>query len=164
MNEPPFALVKTNPRFELGWNRLQGIVEIGVAIVVAAGLLGLFGTGPLSSGTVQVPGRSIRIDYQRILRKSVQTDITIALTRPVEGPQFSLELPATFLRDMDIVTTSPRSSAMRADADGVTYVFDLGATRMGEITLSMKPKGFGLVSSPFVANGTRVALQQFIFP
>ena len=38
MSEPAYAQVKTSQRFELGWNRLQTIIEIFVAAVVVAGL------------------------------------------------------------------------------------------------------------------------------
>ena len=65
---------------------------------------------------------------------------------------------------MDIVSTSPRSSAMRTQAHGVVYVFDIGDPAGGEITLSMKAKGVGLATSRFLVDGTAVTLHQIIWP
>ena len=164
MNEMPFASVKTSRRFELGWNRLQGVIEIVVAIVVVAGLLGLFGTGPLSSAKTVVPGRPITIDYQRILRRTVRNDISISFAAPPSTSEFEVELPTSFLQKMDIVSTSPRASAMRTQAHGITYVFDVGDPSGGEITLSTKAKGVGTTASHLLVDGAPVVLHQFIWP
>lgn len=162
MDDGPFAQVKTNPRFELGWNRLQTAIEIFVGLVVAAGLLGLFGTGLISATKVAAPG-GITIRYDRILRRTVQTEATIDFARS-GGDQLTVEIPSSFVREMDIVSTSPRSATMKVTSDGVAYVFDTGNAPRGEITLSMKPRSFGLFDSRFRVGGTAVALRQLVWP
>ena len=163
MNESSYALVKTNERFERGWNRLQRTIEIMTTAVVIAGLAGLFGTGPLSSAVASLPA-TISISYERILRRTKQSDMTITLIRPASRSQIEIELPTRFLDEMDIVSTSPRSAATRAEADGVTYVFDLGAARRGQITFALKAKGLGAFTSSVRADGMQVDLHQFIWP
>lgn len=158
----PFATVKTYPRFERGWNRLQVATEIVVALIVVAGLLGLFGTGPLSSGTQTRPSFGIR--YERIVRRTLQTQVIISLTKPARSPTFEVLMPNTFLADMSIASASPRASAMRVEPEGIAYVFDLGTAGTGEISFDLKPKGYGAVTSPFVVGGEPVVLHQFIFP
>lgn len=162
MPEEPFATVKTYPRFELGWNRLQLSIEVLVAVVVAAGLLGLFGTGPLSSATQVRPGFAVA--YQRIVRRTLQTELTISLTKPARGSTFEVLMPKSFLADMSIASASPRASAMRVEPNGIAYVFDVGTAGTGEISFDLKPKGYGAITSPFLVGGEPVVLHQFIFP
>ena len=164
MPDELFAAVKTYPRFELGWNRLQALTEVVVAIVVAAGLLGLFGTGPLSSATAEGANKAIGITYERILRRTVQTELRIALHRPTAGPTVEVLMPDAFLNDMSIASSSPRASAMRVAPHGITYVFDVGPEGTGHITFDLKPKGYGAITSPFVVAGEPIVLHQFIFP
>ena len=159
-----FAEVKTYPRFELGWNRLQTAIEILVATVVVAGLLGLFGTGPLSSATTQGSNKDVAIAYERILRRTVQTELSINLTKPAVGSTLEVLMPDAFLNDMSIASSSPRASAMRVEPQGVAYVFDVGAAGTGRITFTLKPKGYGAIASPFVVGGETIVLHQFIFP
>ena len=164
MPEELFARVKTYPRFERGWNRLQMAIEILVALIVLSGLLGLFGTGPLSSATATGPNAGVGIDYERILRRTVETEMKIGFGKPVLGPRLNVLLPHAFLADMSVVSTSPRAAAMLMEKNGVTYVFEVGASGLGVITLSLKPKGVGLITSPFVVQGEPIVLHQFIFP
>ena len=164
MSDELFASVKTFPRFERGWNRLQLAIEILVALIMLSGLLGLFGTGPLSSATATGPKAAVEIDYERLLRRTVETEMKISFGKPILGPRLSVLLPHAFLADMSVVSTSPRAAAMLMEENGVTYVFDVGASGLGMITLSLKPKGFGMITSPFVVQGESIVLHQFIFP
>ena len=164
MTEAPYAQVKTNPTFEKGWNRLQVAIEIATTAIVVAALLGLLGTGPLSRTSTGVAGRPIDIVYDRILRRTLASDMVIDLREATGRSKAEIEMPTALLDVMDIVTTSPRASSMRSEADGIVYAFDLGAAETGRITISMKPKAFGLVTSDFVVGGTRIALRQLILP
>ena len=163
MSGPHYAAIKSNPRFELGWNRLQSAIEIFVTFVVVAGLLGLFGTGLLSDTEVAGPTGAMSVRYARILRRTVQSDVTISFSHAV-GDTLAVEMPKSFIREMDIVTTSPRSATMHLTADGIAYVFDIAGTDHGEITLSMKPKSSGVFQSGFRVGTTDVALRQLVWP
>ena len=164
MTKPAYAQVKTSQRFELGWNRLQTFIEIFVTIVVVAGLAGAFGSGPLSAATTTVPGRSIDIAYDRVQRRTVQSDVTITFKGALPRNQLAVELPTTFQREMDIVSTSPRSSEMRVSSRGVVYLFTTGDSDKGEITLSMKPKKPGFFVSQFFVDSSAVTLRQLVWP
>ena len=164
MSEPAYAQVKTSQPFELGWNRLQSIIEIFVAVIVVTGLVGVFGSGPLSTAQTNVPGRSIAVQYQRIERRTVQSDVTVTFAGALPRNQLAVELPTSFQREMDIISTSPRSSEMRVSSRGVVYLFATGDADKGEITLSMKPKTAGLFVSQFFLDGSAVTLRQLVWP
>ncbi len=163
-SEPAFADVDPNQRFETGWNRLQTATEALVGVIVFAGLLRSFGTGPLSSAEIDVAEQPLVVTYERIMRRTVQAQLTIKITRPVAVRQVSVKLPDTFVQAMDVVNTSPRSSAMRAERDGVTYTFDLGPDGMGDLVFSTKPRSAGIMRSPIEVLGTRVPLSLLVFP
>ncbi len=57
MPDEVFAQVKTYPRFELGWNRLQALTKVVVALLVVAGL---FGPEPPSSAAVEGTHATLR--------------------------------------------------------------------------------------------------------
>jgi hypothetical protein len=164
MSELDFADVSPHQRYERGWNRLQIIIETFVAIVVVAGVLGLFGTGPLSSTATTVAGLPITIKYDRILRRTLQSQFILDITQPIPDRALEIELPNAFLQDVDIVSTSPRSSAMRTERDGIVYVFDVGATRQGQVVFSLKPRAAGFMNSSMQVLGSAVSVRQFVFP
>lgn len=164
MSQPDFADVSPNQRFERGWNRLQNGIEIFVALIVVAGLLGLFGTGPLSSTETTVSGVPITIKYDRILRRTLQSELTLVVTKPIADHALETEIPNSFLQDVDIASTSPRSSAMRTETDGVVYVFDIGATHSGHIVFSLKPRTTGFMNSSMQVLGANVSLRQLVLP
>ena len=164
MSEPDFADVLPHQRFERGWNRLQNSIEILVAVIVVAGFLGLFGTGPLSSTETTVEERPITIKYDRILRRTLQSELTLVVTSPIADRVLEIEIPNSFLQDIDIASTSPRSSAMRTERDGVVYAFDIGTTRAGQIVFSLKPRTTGFMNSSLQVLGTTVSLRQLVLP
>ena len=163
-SEPAFADVDPNQRYEAGWNRLQTAIETLVGLIVLAGLLGLFGTGPLSSAEIDVADQPLVVTYERIMRRTVEVQLTIKITRPLAVHQVSVKLPDAFVQTMDVVNTSPRSSSMRAERDGVTYTFDLGPDGMGDLVFSTKPRSAGFTRSSIEVLGARVPLNLLVFP
>ena len=169
MKPTDFAFVEPHERFERGWNRLQLCTEIGVTIIVCAGLVGVFGSGPISSFRGRFKGIPVTLTYERLLRRTVQSEIVLAIDGPLgrptaEGSVVDVTLPSAFTHLFDVVTTSPRSLTMRADADGVTYAFALGPARRGEIVFAAKPRSSGFIDATVTVDGTKAALRQFVFP
>ena len=178
MKPSDFAFVEPHERFERGWNRLQQSIEVGVAVIVAAGLVGVFGSGPISSVSGRFPGVPVTMTYERLMRRTVQSKVVFAIHGPVGraatgvsetnaadgGSIVDVTLPNAFTHHFEVVSTSPRSVLMRADAAGVTYVFALGPAHEGEIVFSVKPQSSGLGDASVAVAGHGEALRQFVFP
>ncbi len=169
MKASDFAFVEPHERFERGWNRLQQGIEVGVAVIVCAGLAGVFGGGPLSTYTGRFHSVPVGITYQRLLRRTVQTRLVLRLVGPVGRPApgggvVEVRLPTAFTDHFDVVSTSPRSLTMRAEVDGVTYAFALGPAREGEIVFNAKPRSSGLIDATITVDGAGEVLRQFVYP
>lgn len=164
MSDPGFADVTVHPRFEFGWNKLQTIIEAGVTIIVIAGGLGIFGGGPFSQVSVEIPGSRDVLTYDRFARRTVKNGLTVDVREPAAQPWIDVTLPQSFLERNEITGTSPRSSRAVADGGGVTYRFDLGPGHTGEIVLFLKPGSFGWTKAQTDIDGSRVVLNQFVWP
>ena len=164
MAEPRFADLQSSQPFERGWNGLQTVVEILVCVIVLAALAGLLGTGPLSSRMVRFDKVPITMTYERIQRRTVQSEMQLKTTAPLVGDTLEVEIPNQLTEDIDIVSTSPRSTSMRAEADGIVYVFALGTTRLGTITFSIKPRKPGFIDSIVKAGAGEAQLRQTVLP
>ena len=169
MKASDFAFIEPHERFERGWNRLQQGIEIGVAVVVCAGLAGLFGSGPVSSYSGRFQSIPVRLTYERLLRRTVQSEVVLNIDGPIGKPTLGgsvveVTLPTVFTHHFDVVSTSPRSLTMRADAEGVTYTFELGPAHKGEIIFTAKPRSPGLVDASIIVDGARQPLRQFVYP
>ena len=88
--EPRFADLESRERFERNWNRLQSYVEVLVAAIVLAGLVGLLGSGPLSPRVSAFTGAPLTMTYDRVVRRTVERQITIRTTQPL--PARTLEI------------------------------------------------------------------------
>ncbi len=164
MTEQQFADLDSNQRFEKGWNGLQTAIEVIVGLIVVAGLAGLLGTGPLSARKGAFDKVPLVIDYQGIVRRTVQTQMTIKTTAPLASDTLEIELPNELTDEIDVVSTSPRSTAMRAERDGIVYVFALGASRLGTITFSMKPRIPGFIDGVIRSGGAQAPLKALVLP
>ena len=164
MTNKPFATLESSEGFESGWNRLQTAIEILVAVIIVAALSGLLGTGPLSSGRLLFTGKPLEVSYERILRKTVATQMTFKTTAPLETKEVEIELPNKLTDEIDVVGTSPRSTAMRAEADGIVYTFALGDAKLGTITFSVKPRVAGYIESVFRSGAATAAFRTLVLP
>lgn len=164
MAEPLFADNKSSQRFERGWNVLQLIIEISVGLIVLAGLAGLLGTGPLSSHVELFRTIPLQVSYQRIMRRTVASEIKMRAMAPLSSQTLEIELPNKLTDAVDVTSTSPRSVAMRAEADGIVYVFQLGQEKLGTIIFSVKPRSPGWIDSTLRANGQVLPLHTLVLP
>ena len=162
--QPRFADLDPSERFESGWNRLQTGVEVMVGLIVLAGLAGLLGNGPLSPRVETFGSMPLQMTYQRVLRRTAPSQIEIRTTAPLPDDQLEVELPNALATDMDVVATSPRSAAMRAERDGIVYTFALGVSRQGTITFTVKPRSAGLVRSVVKSGAAEAMLRQVVLP
>jgi hypothetical protein len=75
-------------------------IETFVALVIFAGLLGVFGPGQLSSAQATAPEVPITIKYDRILRRTLQSQLILDITQPIPDRHLEIELPNVFLQDV----------------------------------------------------------------
>lgn len=156
--------IEPNTGFEAWWSRAQTILQGLIALIVVAGLAGLFGQGWLSKVTQAFPSAPLEVTYERLLRANAPTEMTIAVTRPLAEETLRVELGSDLLDHASIGSTQPRAVSVDATPHGVTYTFRLGPERQGTILFKMAPRVVGPIQAKLSAQGADLTLPLFIYP
>lgn len=112
---------------------IQRIGWIAMALIIVAGLLGLFGApGPLSRA--RASRGPIEVEFDRLVRMNAPSEIHIDVGS--SGPRFAVSLNRDFVDAVEIrsITPSPKSVEIRNDR--VLYTFEAG--RSPRVTYSIE--------------------------
>ncbi|WP_264048272.1 hypothetical protein [Methylobacterium flocculans] len=156
--------IEPNTGFEAWWSRAQTILQSLVALIVVAGLAGLFGQGWLSKATGTFPNTPLAVTYERLLRANAPTEMIVAVTRPLTEDILRVELGSDLLDHASIGSTQPRAVSVDATPHGVTYTFRLGPERQGKVMFKLAPRIVGSVQAKLSAHGEDLMLPLFIYP
>lgn len=146
-------------RFQrLGWLLLCGIV--------AGGLLGLLGDGPLSSVRVVSSDGRLQASFDRNLHRTNPTVIELQFEAVSDRNPIELHVSAEYVQRVRILRTVPAAEFERAESDGIVFGFqrELPVTA-GIITFHVEPRTAGSLVGKFtVTDNTSVVVSQFVFP
>lgn len=147
--------------------RFQRIGWILLAAVVVLGLLGLFGTGPLSSATAGSLDQGLTIAYERFVRHSGQTSLEIDVSpdRVADG-RVEIWLSSRYVDSIDIERISPQPDQVRSEDARLVYIFAAGNT--GEpisMSFSIRPDALWRLSGDVgITGGPSLSFDQFSYP
>ncbi|HEX9787042.1 MAG TPA: hypothetical protein VGB09_03405 [Candidatus Binatia bacterium] len=140
------------------WNA-QRVGWIIIGVVVVAGLLGLFGTGPLSRASAQ--GSGLRLEYERFGRLQQPTRLRFLL------PESKLDAEVSISRDyleavrIEQITPEPREVAVA----GRWLIYRFSGPGPLAVTLDLVPLDFGgLEGAAEIPPADALAFRQFIYP
>lgn len=120
------AWTKEGPDIEqdLAFERRQWVVERAgwglMAAIVAAGLLGAFGHGPLSWAVVR-EGR-LAVAHDRFGRFAGETQLRVTVG-PIPGERVEVSIGREFLEAMEVSAVTPEPSDIRFAGDSLVYAF-----------------------------------------
>jgi hypothetical protein len=118
-----------------------------MVLVVLAALLGLSGSGPLSGRSAVSADGTVRIEYERFLRRGTPTTLKIHWAptgRDAAG--FSVWLARPYLEDVTIQDMLPPPQAVQASPDRVTWRFGVNSQDHGApvtVTIHFAPGAIG---------------------
>jgi hypothetical protein len=99
-----------------------------MVLLLVAATLGVLGSGPLSKGTAEVPGRA-RVEYARFTRYQTPDTLTIHLEpAATRQPEVRLGVDRKFLDRSKIETVVPPPVRVEGIADRLVYVFAMART------------------------------------
>jgi len=156
---------------DLDFQKREWIVErvswfVGLAIIIL-GLLGLFGTGPISSTTAGDANGPISVDYQRFVRHNGEMSLTMTVAPDqVQDGQVELWISATILDKVDLQQFSHEPDEVRNEGDRTVFVFLTGDTP-GQltITVNMRSHVFGRIAGDIgIVDGSQVSISQLSYP
>lgn len=118
-----------------------------MALVLVGAILGLLGSGPLSTATADVPGL-MRIEYQRFAQYQTPGRLTIHLEPGASaGASVSLGIDRQYLDRSEIASVVPPPRRVRHAEDRLIYEFDVAAPGQRlTLVLSLEPQHVGVVT------------------
>jgi hypothetical protein len=148
--------------------RLWAVQRVGRAIAVllmALGLAGVFGGGPLSHATSSSGGSSV--EYERIgYRDTPQTYRVVVSPDLAQSAAVRVWLGSDTLRSMKLDGVVPEPRGSTAAHDRVVFEFDVGGDGgPAEILFEVQPTGPGVFTSRLgVERGPTFEVTQVVLP
>jgi hypothetical protein len=154
---------------DMDFQRKEWSVErwgwVFMALLAIAGLLGLFGQGPLSQTTVE--NGPVQIEYGRFERLLAPVQWNIQLNQEaVKNGEARVRVDESLLNQYDILHISPQPDREDLSPDYITFVFK--SPQPGQkmsINFNLESTKPGKVSGQVgLENGPMLILNQFIYP
>lgn len=145
--------------------RAQRVGWCALGLLLLAGLVGFFGSGPVS-GTSRSDGRGLEVGYERFVRRDAETDLffRVAPRTPGTGPA-KLLIHRDHLVVHRLERIQPEPANVRSIGEYVEYSFDAQTDRPMTIRFTLMPDDLGThLLSVRLHDGPDVRLVQFTYP
>ena len=128
-----------------------------IAALVLAALLGVFGSGPLSSASTE--GVRVRLDYDRFARLGQSTKLRLSF---VNASDTRLEFSRAYLEAFRIEQITPQPRAAEGNEDTLGYLF-AGEGSM-TVAFDLVPEKFGIIAGATRGLGETLLFRQLVYP
>jgi hypothetical protein len=150
-------------RFEEGWSRLQFVGRIVMSLVLATGLAGYLGGGPLDHARVGHPLAGA-VDYQPIARFGTPTQVTLHLP-PATGETTTVTLSSTFVEPFGLQSIAPLPVRQSSERGALTLTFDRRPGGLDDLVrLHGKPARIGPIALVADMRDTTLRFSTFVLP
>lgn len=154
------------PFQERAW-RAERIAWVVLTIVIVAALIGVFGTGPLSSTTAGDTETGLAASYERFVRHDGRSSLELRISpdQASEG-QVEVWLSAGYLEDIQIEHISPQPDEVRTSGERDIFVFlTEDPSSPMTVTLHFRPGSMGPISGDIgIIDGPTVSVRHISFP
>jgi hypothetical protein len=148
---------------ELFW---QHIGRFTLALFIAAGLLGVFGSGPLSNAVARSPDGLAQIEYERATRAQASTVLRLQVSsKRALGGVLDVWMDRQFVDGIRLDQIMPEPE--RSWSGPQRFEFEIPALRDTVVTITVhyRPQEIGMTEATLgVANGAPIRFKQFVFP
>lgn len=136
-------------------------------LIVLLALIGLFGTGPLSSASVADPDGDLSAGYERFVRQDGRSTLTFHVAgNQATGNEIEFWISQDYLDSVDVQSISPQPTEVRAAENRMIFVFaiDDPSTTL-QASFRVEPQEMGRLSGEVgVADGPTVTFSQVSYP
>jgi hypothetical protein len=150
---------------EKSW-KVQRAAWVFFAILITAGLLGIFGEGPVSASTTN-DNQGLEVSYERFWRMGKELELRF-LFQPQAPPEgkLSLFIGREYLQDFHIRNILPEPDSVSAVPGGYLFEFNVrGDEPDFLVVFTLMPDHYGSyameVGQP---EGQRLVINQLVFP
>jgi hypothetical protein len=152
------------------WDRADWLIQrVGwavLAVIVALGLLGLFGNGLLTEATVGSQSEGLWMEYPRVVRLGAPVTIDVHVDgRFVEGGEVTISLSEGYLDSVRLEGISPEPDSVTTRQDVIEYMFRVEGGGGVAVAFYVKAQELGSMSGTVaVAGGGSERFRQFVLP
>ncbi|MEH6563985.1 MAG: hypothetical protein V7756_01470 [Halopseudomonas sp.] len=147
--------------------RRQWLIEragwCGLCLVTIAALLGLFGTGVLSTARVVASDNNLQVEYGRFERSGASTQLKISARGDAAG-QVNISVEGQFFERFSLENLNPQPSETQNYAAGQRMTFNTAPGQLAVIYLSARPTRPGLARTTIGRADQRLSFTQFVYP
>lgn len=159
--------IAEDPGFQRKEWTIQRVGWVVMLLIVVLALLGLFGTGPLSSASEEADGGALAVEYQRFVRHDGRSTLSFEVDGSLATDnQIELWIAQDYLAEVEVQSVSPEPAETRGAGNRTIFVFtidDPGAPL--EVSFSLKPQEMGRYPGKAgVTDGPTVTFDQISYP
>jgi hypothetical protein len=140
-----------------GWI-IQRIGWFFLLAVFIAACIGVFGTGPVSNGKIEIDGQVVQ--YQKFARFGSPVKMTVA-ARSKAG-EIKIIIADSYLKNMKLEGIVPQPDEHTLKGSMVEFIFS--ATDPFYINFYFKPETSGALETTIAVNDSRFLISHFIYP
>jgi hypothetical protein len=146
--------------------QIERILWAVVAVLLVLAVLGVFGTGPISTTTAESDDGTVVVDYHRFIRHDGRASLTLHVSgeQATDG-KIEVWINHRYLDGVQVEDISPEPQEMRGAGDRVIYVFAIDAP--GDdltVTYALRPQHIGRLRAEIGAGNVSVRLNQVSYP
>lgn len=132
-----------------------------MALFLAAGVAGVFGSGPLARASVG--DDTLRVAYPRMAR--YQSPVALEVTAVATRTELRISVPARYAKDAGITRVSPEPDRVELRDDRYVYVFPVAAPGQFRVAFELEPSHIGTIRGEVAVDGvTTVRFDHFVVP
>ncbi len=146
---------------------IQRMGWAAMALLVAAALCGLFGSGPLARTTVRDARDFMQVEYDRFGRHGGNLLLQFTLAPNATGDdRVTVWMDRAYWTSLAVNHITPQPVASSTALDGFTYVFSIGTRHVpAVVTFHVRPVSRGLLEAHLQLNDQgKIRFRQFIYP
>jgi len=154
--------VREDMRFQHRSWRIERAGWMALAAIALAGLTGVFGVGPLSTGYSSAAPLGVRYErFQRATRVSAFV-FTVA---PTSSAELRLHLGGRFQRDFEVTSIQPRPARTATGPHGIDLIFAKERQAESRVVIWAHSRRYGLNRLAAAADGgPAAAFSVFVYP
>jgi hypothetical protein len=139
---------------------------VAMALVLLAGIAGVWGEGPLAQAEAVSRDGSYSVEYARFARHQAPEAIRVTLTAGAAGQEARLSIDRDYADGMQVEEVYPEPESVEAGPDEVIYVFSLAEEgTAATVVFSVLYDDIGRNGGEITLEGhPPVKLSQFIYP
>jgi hypothetical protein len=134
-----------------------------LALILLAGLAGVFGRGPLAEQRIETA--AVRLDYERFVRRGAPTRWELTLLSPSAGGTADIAIDAAFASNFEIHSIQPEPSSTSLSGGRWIYSFETRDDGETLVVFVVQPERIGRHEGAIhVGSSPPLMLSQLTYP